>query len=279
MFAIKWYAYFITDSTAILSDAMESVIHIFGVGFAVFSLWYSQRPPDEDHTYGHSKISYFSAGFEGALIITAAVFIIYESVKRIITGIEITNLNMGIYFTLGAAVINLLLGSFLIWKGKNTSSIILVANGKHVLTDSWTSFGVIGGLVLTLLTGWLIFDPLVAMIAAVNILWSGSKLVRKSIGGLMDEGGRELSDSIKNVLEKEVEKRELQYHELRFRESGDIIWIEMHLLFPKKITLEEAHRIATDIENKIKDSFNNHVNIVTHLEPLETHDEVHPEKF
>ncbi|RPI76305.1 MAG: cation transporter, partial [Ignavibacteriales bacterium] len=235
MLIIKWYAYYITGSTAILSDAAESIIHIIGVGFAVFSLWYSIQPPDAEHTYGHSKISYFSAGFEGALIITAAIYIIYISVNRLITGIEISNLDEGVYFTLSAAVINLFLGGYLVLKGKKTNSIILIANGKHVLTDSWTSFGVIGGLILTIFTGWLPFDPLVAIVAALNILRSGTKLVRKSIGGLMDEGDKTLSESIKQVLNIEVEKYGLQYHEFRFRESGDIIWIELHLLFPKKI--------------------------------------------
>jgi cation diffusion facilitator family transporter len=277
MLAIKWYAFYITGSTAILSDAAESVIHIFGVGFAVFSLWYSQQPPDEEHPYGHSKISYFSAGFEGALIIMAAIFIIFISVKRLITGIEISNLDMGTYFTITAAALSLFLGAYLVWKGKKTNSLILVANGKHVITDFWTSLGVIGGLLLTMLTGWLPFDPLVAIAAALNILWSGSKLVRKSIGGLMDEGDKELSNSIRSVLDNEVKKYDLQYHELRFRESGDVIWIEMHLLFPKKIILEEAHKIATDIEKTIQNSFESRVNIVTHLEPLEKHDEIHAE--
>lgn len=275
MLSLKWYAYYITGSTAILSDAAESVIHIIGVGFAVFSLWYSQQPPDAEHTYGHSKISYFSAGFEGALIIMAAVYIIFLSIEKLITGIEITNLDRGTFFTLAAAVINLLLGAYIVRKGKNTSSIILIANGKHVLTDAWTSFGIIGGLLLTMLTGWLPFDPLVAIAAAINILWSGAKLVRKSIGGLMDEGDKALADSIKNLLDMEVEKQGLQYHELRFRESGDIIWIELHLLFPKKIILEEAHKIATDLEKKIQNSFSSQVNIVTHLEPQEKHDEIH----
>ncbi|MBK7632284.1 MAG: cation diffusion facilitator family transporter [Ignavibacteriales bacterium] len=155
MLAMKWYAYYLTGSTAILSDAAESVIHVIGVGFAVFSLWYSFQPADEEHTYGHQKIGYFSAGFEGALIILAAIFIIYISVKRLIFGIEISNLDQGTYFTFAASVINLFLGGFIVWKGKKTNSIILVANGKHVLTDSWTSFGVVGGLLLTWITGWL----------------------------------------------------------------------------------------------------------------------------
>ncbi len=163
---------------------------------------YSFQPADEEHTYEHNKISYFSAGFEGALIILAAIYIIYISVKRLIFGIEVTNLDQGIYFNFAASVINLFLGGFLVWKGKKTNSIILIANGKHVLTDSWTSFGVVAGLLLTLFTGWLPFAPLVAMAAAIDMLWSGSKLIRLSLGGLTDKVNKRLAISVKYMLDK-----------------------------------------------------------------------------
>jgi len=277
MLAIKWYAYHLTGSTAILSDASESIIHIIGVGFAVFSLWYSFQPADEEHTYGHHKISYFSAGFEGALIILAAIFIIYISVKRLIFGIEISNLDKGTYFTFGASVINLILGGYLVWKGKKSKSIILIANGKHVLTDSWTSFGVVAGLLLTWLTGWLPFDPIVAIAAALNILWAGGKLVRQSIGGLMDEGNKDTADAIKNILDHQTNSRGLEYHQLRYRESGNVLWLEFHLLFPKGTLLEDAHNTATELEITIKKNLNAQTNIITHLEPLELHDEIHTE--
>jgi cation diffusion facilitator family transporter len=277
MLAMKWYAYYITGSTAILSDAAESVIHVIGVGIAVFSLWYSFQPADEEHTYGHHKISYFSAGFEGALIILAAIFIIYVSVKRLIFGIEISNLDKGTYFTFAASIINLILGLFLVWKGKKTNSIILVANGKHVLTDSWTSFGVVAGLLLTWLTGWLPFDPIVAIAAALNILWSGGKLVRQSVGGLMDEGDKKTAESIKNILNQETNRLGLEYHQLRYRESGNVLWLEFHLLFPKNTLLEDSHKIATEIEMKLKTDLNANVNVITHLEPLEIHNEIHSE--
>ncbi len=277
MLIIKWYAFSITGSSAILSDAAESVVHIIGVGFAVFSMWLSHQPADSSHPYGHGKISYFSAGAEGGLIVLAAFYIIYISVKRLLFGIELTNLDQGTYFTLGASVINLFLGGYLVWKGKKTKSIILVANGKHVLTDSWTSFGVVAGLGLTLLTGWLPFDPIVAILTAINILWAGGKLVRQSAGGLMDEGNKELRESIIKILDSETTKRGLEYHKLRYRESGNIIWIEFHLLFPKATLLEDAHMTATKIEGLIKNNLASTVNIITHLEPLEKHNEHHTE--
>jgi cation diffusion facilitator family transporter len=277
MLGIKWYAYYLTGSTAILSDAAESIIHVIGVGFAVFSLWYSFQPADDEHTYGHHKISYFSAGFEGALIILAAIFIIYVSVKRLIFGIEISNLDQGTYFTFTASVINLILGGYLVWKGKKSNSIILIANGKHVLTDSWTSFGVVAGLLLTWITGWLPFDPIVAIVAALNILWSGGKLVRQSVGGLMDEGNKNTADAIKKILDKETVSKGLEYHQLRYRESGNVLWMEFHLLFPIGTLLEDAHNTATELELIIKKDLNAQANIITHLEPIELHDEIHTE--
>ena len=277
MLTIKWYAYYLTGSTAILSDAAESVIHIIGVSFAVFSLWYSFQPADEEHTYGHHKINYFSAGFEGALIILAAIYIIYISINRLIVGIEISNLGQGTLFTFAASVINLILGGYIVWKGKKTNSIILIANGKHVLTDSWTSFGVVGGLLLTWLTGWLPFDPIVAIAVALNILWSGGKLVRQSIGGLMDEVDKNTANSIRTILDKEVVGKNMEYHQLRLRESGNIVWIEFHLLFPKGTLLDDAHNIATELESTIKKNLKTQANIITHLEPLELHDEIHIE--
>jgi len=271
----KWYAYSITGSAAILSDAAESVVHVIAVGFAAFSLWLSRRPPDESHPYGHEKISFFSAGIEGALIVLAAFAIIYEAVAKWLAGLQLENLGTGTLFVAGAALINAALGAHLVVQGKKHGSLILIANGKHVLTDSWTSFGVIVGLLLTMWTGWLPFDPLLAIFVAINILWSGGKLVRQSVGGLMDEGNPELEKEIRRVLEQEVAARHLQYHELRYRNSGTSLWVEFHLLFPRETSLEQAHWSATEIEAALKKSIHQPTRIVTHLEPAEGHDSAH----
>lgn len=271
----KWYAYLITGSAAILSDAAESVVHIIAVAFAAYSMWLTFQPADESHPYGHDKISFFSAGTEGVLIIIAAFFIIYESVRKIVFGITLENLDTGTYFIFAASVINLALGGFLVWRGKKTNSLILVANGKHVLTDSWTSFGVVAGLLLVIWTGWLFFDPIVAILVALNILWEGGKLVRQSVGGLMDEADRETEAKIRTILDAETVKRGLIYHELRFRNSGNAIWIEFHLLFPVTTLLDDAHRVSTEIEAHICEMLGPSVHINTHLEPMESHDEVH----
>lgn len=271
----KWYAYSITGSAAILSDAAESVVHVIAVGFATFSLWLSRRPADVSHPYGHEKISFFSAGIEGALIVLAAMAIIYEAILKWIEGLRLENLGTGTLFVAGAALINAALGGYLVMQGRRHGSLILVANGKHVLTDSWTSFGVIVGLLLTIWTGWLPFDPLLAIFVAVNILWSGSKLVRQSVGGLMDEGDPELERELREILEKETRARNLVYHELRYRSSGTSLWVEFHLLFPRNTSLEQAHWSATEIEAALKKEMNKPTRVVTHLEPAEGHDLTH----
>ena len=275
MLAVKWYAFVLTGSSAILSDAAESVVHIAAVAFAAFSMWLMYQPPDASHPYGHDKISFFSAGVEGFLILVAAGYIIYESIKKLIFGIELQNLSVGMFFTLGASVVNLGLGAYLLWQGKRSKSLILTANGRHVLTDSWTSFGVVGGLLLVLWTGWLPFDPLFAVAVALNIVWSGGKLVRQSVGGLMDEASHELEKSIRAVLDDETVKRGLHYHQMRCRESGNSIWVEYHLLFPGNTLLYDAHLAATEIESIINASLARPVRIVSHLEPSAGHDEIH----
>jgi len=275
MLAGKVYAYYITGSAAILSDAAESVVHVFAVGFAAFSMWLSQKPPDSSHPYGHDKIGYFSAGMEGGLIIIAALYIIYAAVEKWIHGLSLQNLTLGTLLVAGAASVNGLLGGFLVAKGKRTGSIILTANGKHVLTDVWTSLGVIVGLLLTMVTGWLAFDPLVAIIAAANILWSGGQLIRQSIGGLMDEGDPDVEAAIQRVLSEETAARGVAFHNLRYRTSGSSLWVDVHLLFPRGVAIEVAHAMASDIESALFKRLPVSLYFSSHLEPMEEHDEAH----
>ena len=275
MLAGKWYAYLRTGSAAILSDAAESIVHVIAVAFAAYSLWLSFKPADESHPYGHDKIAFFSAGIEGTMIILAAFAILYESIQKWIGGLALENLGEGTAFVAGAALVNALLGGYLLWQGKRYGSLILVANGKHVLTDVWTSVGVIVGLLLVLWTGWLPFDPIFAIAVALNILWSGGKLVRQSIGGLMDEGDPKLEQRIREILDAETQRRQLTYHEVRYRNAGNVLWVELHLQFPSGTLIEDAHWQATEIEATVKSALEAPVNIITHLEPAEEHDSIH----
>ena len=275
MLLMKGYAFLLTGSAAIFSDAAESVVHNVAVAFALFSLWLSRQPADESHPYGHEKISYFSAGFEGAMIILAACVIIFESSRRWIHGLVLQNLDTGLLFTVAATVINGALGGYLVWRGKQHGSLILEANGKHVLTDSWTSFGVILGLLLTRLTGWLPFDPLCAILVAINILWSGYGLIRRSVGGLMDATDPETDREIRHAVEEAAAAHAAVFHELKHRKSGMTTWIELHLLFPDETPLHLAHSQATLVEEQIEKSLPGAVFVTTHLEPREDHARAH----
>ena len=275
MLASKMVAYWITGSAAILSDAAESVVHVVAVSFAAYSLWLSLKPPDRTHLYGHDKISFFSAGFEGAMIVMAALYIIYVSVQKWITGLRLENLGSGIALILLASLINGVLGLYLVSIGKKHGSLILEANGRHVLTDCWTSFGVVLGLSLAMLTGWLVLDPIVAILVALNILWSGGQLMRRSIGGLMDEVDPIVEARLKELLDALTSQLGLRYHGLRHRSTGNTIWVEVHLLFSKGIPLESAHALATQIEEQIARELPKHTEVITHLETAEDHAKVH----
>ena len=275
MLAMKLYAWFITGSSAIFSDAAESVVHNLAVGFALYSQWYSNKPSDRSHLYGHEKIGYFSAGFEGTMIILAALFIIVDAGHKWYTGLTVNNLDAGLWFTIAAVVINGALGAFLVWRGKRHHSIILEANGHHVLTDSWTSLGVVAGLLLVKYTHWLPFDPLCAIAVAINIIWTGVGLLRRSVAGLMDEADPELDRAARAALDRETRARGVEYHELRHRRAGPVTWMEVHLLFPDATPLQQAHRVATEIEQAVGGTLGPDVRVTTHLEPREDHARVH----
>ena len=275
MLMMKLYAYFITGSAAILSDAAESVVHVLAVSFAAYSFRLSLKPADREHTYGHDRISFFSAGFEGAMIIFAAMYIIYAAIDKWIAGLALENVGTGALFTALATGINGGLGWYLVYVGKRHHSIVLEANGKHVLTDSWTSLGVIVALVLIRFTGWLPFDPIVAIIVALNILWTGGKLMRRSIAGLMDESDPEIDSEIQTILERETEKYNVRFHGVRHRNAGNKLLIEVHLLFHERVSVAEAHEEATKIEQAVCKAFPMRTEVISHLEPIEGHDEVH----
>jgi cation diffusion facilitator family transporter len=275
MLGTKVLAYGMTGSAAILADAAESVVHVVAVSFAAYSLWLSRKPPDPSHLYGHDKIAFFSAGFEGAMIVLAAFYIVYESIRRWIAGPSLENVGAGALLVLAAGLVNGALGGYLVWVGKKHGSLILEADGRHVLTDCLTSLGVVVGLGLTILTGWLRFDPLVAILVALDILWMGSKLIRRSVGGLMDEVDPVTQARIRQLLVEMTSAARVDFHGLRLRNAGNTIWVEFHLLFPKESSLESAHSLATKIEERIQRDSTMRTEVISHLETLEDHQEVH----
>lgn len=275
MLLLKWGAFVVTGSSAVLSDAAESVVHIIAVAFAAYSLRLTDKPADEDHPYGHAKISFFSAGFEGAMIIIAALYIIYTAVMEWRAGLKLENLGWGTGLTALASAVNGALGGYLLWLGRKRKSLILEANGKHVLTDVWTSLGVVLALILTSLTGWLPWDPICAILLALNILWSGYGLMRQSLGGLMDTADPTVHERLTALLSEQTTPRGIQFHGLRHRNTGDRYWVEVHLLFPEGISLSEAHAMATEIEEAVESGIEPGAHVTTHLEPADGHDETH----
>jgi cation diffusion facilitator family transporter len=278
MSVIKVGAYLLTGSAAILSDAAESVVHMAAVIFAAYSLNLSYKPADESHLYGHAKISFFSAGFEGAMIILAALYIIYESVHKWLIGLSLENLGFGVVFTAAAATINGALGAYLLRLGRHKKSIILQANGKHVLTDCWTSLAVFAGLGLVLVTKWLPFDPICGIIMACNILLSGTGLIKSSFAGLMDKADPQTQKKLIDILTRETEKHGLTYHGLLHRNLGDAHRVVVHLVFPSGTLLAQAHREATRIEQLVQESLEPRAYVTTHLESASDHDELHPDE-
>lgn len=257
MFLGKMSAYLLTNSAAIFSDAAESVVHVLATSMALYSIILSSKPADKTHLYGHGNIEYFSAGIEGLLIVVAAVVIIYTSIVDLVQGSHLKQLDVGIWVVAAAGGINLFLGYYLIRAGKKTNSLTLVADGKHVLTDSYTSIGVLVGIVLVLITGFEIFDPLFAVGVAVNILFTGYKLVRESIGGLMNETHPETLQKISDSLIKFKKDYWIDMHELRFWKSGDKIFMDFHLILPYYFTIKQSHTEENEIEEYLLKEFPN----------------------
>ncbi len=273
----KAAAYWMTGSAAILSDVSESVIHLVAIAFAAFSIWLSTRPADHRFLYGYERVVFFSTGFEGAVIIVAAIYIIVAAIQKWLAGLRLERLGAATLIIAAIALVNAGLGWYLVKTGRRTGSLILEANGKHILADSWTSFGVVAGLVLVLVTGWLPFDPLVAIAVAVNILWTGGKLVWRSVGGLMDYSDPVTTAALRKQLDALTTELGLGYHNLRFRNTGYRLSIELHLLFPYDTPVGEAHRRATTLERRLTEILGVPASVVTHLEALEDHSRIHPE--
>jgi cation diffusion facilitator family transporter len=277
MFLGKSAAWWITGSAAILSDALESVVHVAAVGFAAFSMKLSAKPADERFHYGYERIAFFSAGFEGAMIVIAALAILWTAIEKWLAGLELERLGTGVLLVVGAAVLNGALGWHLIRTGRRTGSIILEANGRHVLTDCWTSVGVIIGLALVMWTGWKPFDPICAILVALQILWSGGQLMIRSLRGLLDWADPKAEQALRRHLDELSWAEGAEWHGLRLRETGGRLLVEVHLLFPYEHTVGAAHAAATRIEDALEGALEMPVEVVTHLEAREDHDGVHRE--
>jgi cation diffusion facilitator family transporter len=262
-------AYLYTGSVGLLSDALESLINLVAAVIALMTLKIAAQPPDEEHAFGHDKVEYFSSGIEGTLIFLAALSIGYAAIQRILAPQPLEQLGIGILVSGIATAINFFVAYILLQAGKKHHSLVLEADGHHLLTDVWTSIGVVIGVWLVSVTGWLVLDPIVAILVALNITWTGYDLIRRSVLGLMDTAvAPELQDEAKKILQHYVEKDGIDYQDFRSRQSGTKKFFYVNILVPDDWTVHKGHELVDTIELEIQKQITNSV-VFTHLEPLE----------
>lgn len=264
---IKAGAWLLTGSVGLLSDAIESLVNLAAAILALVALTVAEQPPDKEHEYGHNKAEYFSSGTEGALIFVAALLIAWTAIPRLFNPEPIEQVWLGAIVSGVASLINLGVAVVLRRAGKRHRSITLEADAQHLLTDVWTSIGVIVAVVLVALTGWYLFDPIIALLVAANIVWTGVKLMRRSAEGLMDASlDPEDVTKIEAVLEP-YRRQGIGFHALRTRKAGTRSFATVHVLAPGGWTIKRGHDLAEEIEAKLRHAVPG-VNVLTHLEPL-----------
>ncbi|MFN8141423.1 MAG: cation diffusion facilitator family transporter [Solirubrobacterales bacterium] len=265
---MKLAAWLLTGSVGLLSDAAESVVNLVAAGVALIVILWSTRPADEDHTYGHEKADYLSAGLEGALILLAAVTIAYAAIERLIHPVELNSVGIGLAISAAASVLNLLAARLLIRTGEEETSLVLVADGRHLMADAITSAGVIVGVALVWLTGLERLDPVIALVVAANIIRTGTGLVSDSMSGLMDKALPEDElQKVSQVLDG-FESDDIRFHALRTRRAGRRTFISIHVLVPGNWSVKQGHDLLERVEEDLRACFEQ-TTVFTHLEPIE----------
>lgn len=266
--ALKLGAYVLTDSVALLSDALESIVNLVAACLALAMLTIAARPPDEMHAYGHGKAEYFSSGIEGALILLAAFGIVWNAIPRLIAPQPLEQVGVGVAISLLASAINFGVARTLLHAGRKHGSITLEADAQHILTDVWTSLGVIVGIGLVALTGWQRLDPILALLVAMNIISTGVQLVRRSALGLMDTALPAAEQTAIDQVLGRFRAQGIEFHALRTRQAGMRKFLSVHVLVPGNWQVQRGHELLEDVESKIEAAIPG-VHVFTHLEPLE----------
>ncbi len=266
--ALKTGAYKLTGSVGLLSDALESGINLVAAVFAFWALSYAAKPPDEEHPFGHSKAEYFSSGLESALIMVAAVSIGVAAWPRLLNPQPLEQIGVGLALSLVATAINGGVAWILLRAGKRLNSIALKADGHHLLTDVWTSVGVVVGILLVKLTGWLVLDPIIALLVAVNIIWAGARLMLETGSELLDRSISQADQQKIQQLLTEYEQQGIQFHALRTRTAGARRFVSIHVLAPGSWTVKQGHDLCDQVELAIAKALPK-THVMTHLEPLE----------
>ena len=266
---LKSGAYFLTGSVGLLSDAMESLVNLAGAIMALAMLIIAARPADESHVYGHSKAEYFASVTEGLLILGAAIGIMSAAVNRLFHPRGLEQLGLGLAVSIAASIVNFIVSRVLLQAGKNRSSITLEADAHHLMTDVWTSAGVIGGVPVAGFTGWQTLDPLVAIVVALNIVWTGFHLIRRSVAGLMDAALPLHEQTLIQEVIKKYSEKGVSFHALRTRQAAARRFVSVHMLVPGQWTVHDAHHIAEDFESDIRAALGGVITVFTHMEPVE----------
>jgi cation diffusion facilitator family transporter len=265
---LKFGAYLLTGSVGLLSDAAESVVNLIAASVAFWALTYAARPPDAEHAFGHSKAEYFSSGVEGALILVAAVCIAVEAWGRLLHPQPLQQVGLGLGLSLFATAINGSLALVMLKAGERLRSVTLRADAHHLLTDVWTTVGVVVGLFLVKLTGWLVLDPIIALIVAVNIVWAGVRLLRETGSGLLDASLPAAEQKIITDTFLPYQEKGIQFHALRTRGAGTRRFVSFHVLVPGHWTIQRGHDLCEAIELAIIKALPD-THVMSHLEPLE----------
>jgi cation diffusion facilitator family transporter len=263
---LKYFAYIVSGSVALYSDALESLVNVVTAIAALVAIRVSAKPADSDHPFGHHKAEFLAAMFVGAMIAVAAVLILIKAYDGIVNGVELERSGLGIALNAGAAIVNAAWALLLIRRGTLERSPALVADGQHLLTDVITSVGVIVGLLLAVVTGWHVLDPLIAAIVALNILWMGYRIAMQSMSRLLDQAASPaIERRIRGIIETNGSGA-LEAHDIRTRQAGRALFIEFHLVVPGSMTVDEAHVICDRLENSIERSIEGS-EVVIHVEP------------
>ncbi|MFN0205841.1 MAG: cation diffusion facilitator family transporter [Planctomycetota bacterium] len=263
----KFLAYDITGSTAVLSDALESIVNVTAAGFLLASILFAGMPADENHPYGHGKIEFFAAAFEGGLITFAAVITWIAAGRAMWNGPQVKEMDTGLVISAGAAIVNLVLGAYLIRAGKKYNSIAIKADGRHVLSDVWSTVWILVGLATVKFTQNPWFDPIFAILLGLQLAWTGYRLVREAAGGLLDEADETTVRGVLNILETARPAALIRLHHLRAMRFGARTHVDAHLVVPEYWSVEKAHNLCDAMELKLKNAFGGAVDVVFHADP------------
>jgi len=268
---MKFIAWWWTNSNAILTDALESIINVVAGGFALYSLSFALKPSDHDHPYGHGKIEFISAGFEGALILVAGIVILFKSIWDMFHPHEVVGLDLGLAITGFSGLVNYIMGHFLEKKGKTISSLTLEASGEHLKTDAYSSLALLIGLGIVWMTDIFLIDNIIAILFGVFIVYTGYGLVRKSVAGIMDEADEQLIRDFVNEIEQHRLDDWIDVHNLRVIQYGNSLHMDCHLTLPWYYTNKQSHDAMKVFEDTVKELSNRPIELFVHVDPCEPH--------